>query len=79
MATWVKWQHVTNKKRTGECSKDDWDKKAKGTNLKVYFKIIETFDKPDFVPDEAKAAAKAAKLAEKNEKLGNFQNIENNE
>jgi hypothetical protein len=61
MAIWVKYQHVTNKKRVGECTKEDWDKKAKGTNLKTYFKIIDTFEKPDFVPEEAKAADKANK------------------
>ncbi len=65
MPTWVKYQHVTNKKRVGECLKADWDKKAKGTNLTTYYKIVDTFEKPDFVPDEAKAADKAAKAAEK--------------
>ena len=65
MATWVKYQHVTNKKRTGECSEADWKKAAKGSNLKDYFKIVETFDKPDFVPNEAKEADKAAKAAAK--------------
>jgi predicted DNA-binding WGR domain protein len=75
MATWVKYEHITNKKRVGECLKSDWDKSNKGGNLSTYFRIVSTFEKSDFVPKEAKEAIKA----KEKENLINNQNDAVNE
>lgn len=51
---YVRYQHVTNPARKGETSLENWNKKAKETNLLLHWKKIEEFDKKAFVPDEAK-------------------------
>ena len=51
---YVRYQHVTNPARKGETTLENWNKKAKETNLLLHWKKVEEFDKKSFVPDEAK-------------------------
>jgi hypothetical protein len=50
----VRYQHITNPSRNGETSLENWNKKAKETDLLLYWRKIEEFDKNEYVPSEAK-------------------------
>ncbi len=67
----VKYRHITNKSRVGETSLENWNKKAKETNLLLYWEKVEEFDKSQFVPAEA-----AEIISKKDKTKGNVEDIE---
>ena len=53
MSVAVKYVHVTNPDRTGQCPAEVWDEKMRTTNLRLYWKEVGRFEKKVKVPKEA--------------------------
>lgn len=68
---YVRYHHLANPARVGETTLENWEKKAKETNLLYYWKKIEEYEKNEFVPKEAQEIIDQKEPIIKSKKINN--------